>query len=83
MRNRSIARLLAMVLAVVMLLGLVGCGGGQKTPEEAEGRKVIHFAASYVTAQVRVFMCRCVKTPAPSQVWNLLCAAIISMMFCS
>ena len=53
MRNRSIARLLAMVLAVVMLLSLVGCGGGQKTPEEAEGRKVIHFAASYVTAQVR------------------------------
>ena len=53
MRNRSIARLLAMVLAVVMLLSLVGCGGGQKTPGEAEGRKVIHFAASYVTAQVR------------------------------
>ena len=41
MRNRSIARLLAMVLAVVMLLSLVGCGGGQKTPEEAMDRGLI------------------------------------------
>ena len=52
MRN-PIQKVMALILVAVMLLGLVGCGGGQKAPEEAEGRKVIHFAASYVTAQVR------------------------------
>ena len=52
MRN-PIQKVIALILVAVMMLGLVGCGGGQKAPEEAGDRTVIHYAASYVTAQVR------------------------------
>ena len=40
MRN-PIQKVMALILAVVMLLGLVGCGGGQKAPEEAMDRGLI------------------------------------------
>ena len=47
-------RLLALFLTATMLSSLAACGGkGQKLPPEAEGRTVIYFAASYVTAQVQ------------------------------
>ena len=45
---------MALGLAILMVAGFVACGGkGQKLPPEAEGRTVIYFAASYVTAQVQ------------------------------
>ena len=52
MRN-LIQKVMALILVAVMMLGLTACGGGQKAPEEAGDRTVIHYAASYVTAQVR------------------------------
>lgn len=52
MRN-TFTKIAALILVAVMLLGLTACGGGQKAPEEAGDRTVIHYAASYVTAQVR------------------------------
>ena len=47
-------KMMALGLAILMVAGFVACGGkGQKLPPEAEGRTVIYFAASYVTAQVQ------------------------------
>lgn len=48
-------RVAALSLAVVMMAAcFAGCGGGQEeTPEQADGRTVIYYAASYVTAQVQ------------------------------
>lgn len=48
-------RVAALSLAVVMMVAcFAGCGGGQEeTPEQADGRTVIYYAASYVTAQVQ------------------------------
>ena len=40
MRN-PIQKVMALILVAVMLLSLVGCGGGQKTPEEAMDRGLI------------------------------------------
>ncbi len=40
MRN-LIQKVMALILVAVMLLSLVGCGGGQKTPEEAMDRGLI------------------------------------------
>lgn len=52
--RRSFAALLALCLVAVMTIGLAGCGGkGPEVPAEAEGRTVIYYAASYVTAQVQ------------------------------
>lgn len=52
--RRSFAALLALCLVAVMTIGLAGCGGkGSEVPAEAEGRTVIYYAASYVTAQVQ------------------------------
>ncbi len=36
-----IQKVMALILVAVMLLSLVGCGGGQKTPEEAMDRGLI------------------------------------------
>ena len=53
MRN-TFTKIAALILVIAMItVCFAGCGGGKKAPAEAEGRKVIHFAASYVTAQVR------------------------------
>ena len=52
--KRRFTELLALCLAAAMTIGLTGCGGkGQEVPAEAEGRTVIYYAASYVTAQVQ------------------------------
>ena len=52
--RRSFAALLALCLAAAMTIGLAGCGGkGPEVPAEVEGRTVIYYAASYVTAQVQ------------------------------
>lgn len=47
-------KVLALGMALVLLLGLVGCGSNQdNVPAESGGRTVIYYAASYVTAQVQ------------------------------
>lgn len=46
-------RLLAATLILAMAAGFAGCKPKEELPPEAEGRKVIYFAASYVTAQVQ------------------------------
>lgn len=46
-------RVLALALVLVTVMGFVGCGKKEELPPEAEGRTVIYFAASYVTAQVQ------------------------------
>ena len=52
--KRRFTELLALCLAAAMTIGLAGCGGkGPEVPAEAEGRTVIYYAASYVTAQVQ------------------------------
>ena len=55
--NRRFTRLLALVMVAIMLFSFTGCKGGgiggEKLPPEAEGRTVIYYAASYVTAQVQ------------------------------
>lgn len=52
--KRRIAALLALCLAAAMTIGLAGCGGkSPEVPDQAEGRTVIYYAASYVTAQVQ------------------------------
>ena len=52
--KRRIAALLALCLAAAMTIGLAGCGGkSPEAPAQAEGRTVIYYAASYVTAQVQ------------------------------
>lgn len=54
-------RILALLLATVTALGLVGCGGnGEKA--DAGDRTVIYYASSYVTAQVRDAYLELVKT---------------------
>ena len=52
--KRRFTALLALCLAAVMTISLAGCGGkGPEVPAEADGRTVIYYAASYVTAQVQ------------------------------
>lgn len=47
-------KMMALGLAILMVAGFVACGGkGPEVPAEAEGRTVIYYAASYVTAQVQ------------------------------
>ena len=52
---KTVKRVIALLLVLVMTAGLVACGGGsaEKIPEEAGERTVIYYAASYVTAQVQ------------------------------
>jgi ABC-type glycerol-3-phosphate transport system substrate-binding protein len=42
-----------MTLVLIMVMGFAGCAKKEEVPPEAEGRTVIYFAPSYVTAQVR------------------------------
>lgn len=50
--KRRFTELLALCLAAAMTIGLAGCGGkSPEVPAQAEGRTVIYYAASYVTAQ--------------------------------
>ena len=53
--KQYVIRVAAFALAVMMIAGLVGCGGGgePEVPSDAGGRTVIYYAASYVTAQVQ------------------------------
>ena len=52
--KRRFTELLALCLAAAMTIGLAGCGGkSPEAPAQAEGRTVIYYAASYVTAQVQ------------------------------
>ena len=53
-KKNYLKRVLALGLAAMILIGLVGCGGGgEQAPTEADGRTVIYYASSYVTAQVQ------------------------------
>lgn len=53
-KNTMLKKVMALGLVILMLTGFAGCGGkGPEIPAEAEGRTVIYFAASYVTAQVQ------------------------------
>lgn len=49
---KTMKRIVALMLAMLMIASLVGCGGNE-VPAEAGDRTVIYFAASYVTAQVQ------------------------------
>ncbi len=49
---KTMKRIVALMLAMLMIAGLVGCGGNA-VPAEAGDRTVVYFAASYVTAQVQ------------------------------
>lgn len=51
--NSWLKRLLSMTLVLIMVMGFAGCAKKEEVPPEAEGRTVIYFAPSYVTAQVR------------------------------
>lgn len=46
-------RVLAVSLILVLAAGFAGCKPTEELPPEAEGRTVIYFASSYVTAQVQ------------------------------
>lgn len=47
-------KIMALGLSILMVTGLAGCGEKtQENPTEADGRTVIYYAASYVTAQVQ------------------------------
>ena len=54
---RNLKKMVAMLLALVLVLSLTACGGGDspaaEAPVESDGRTVIYYAASYVTAQVQ------------------------------
>lgn len=53
----TMKKIAAFLLAMAMLLSLTACGGGgggeAEVPTEADGRTVIYYASSYVTAQVQ------------------------------
>lgn len=52
--NKTIKRVMALLLVAVMAMSLAACGGGgNQPPAEAGERTVIYYAASYVTAQVQ------------------------------
>ena len=54
--KRRFTKLLALFVLATMAIGLMGCGNGGgtvETPSEAGERTVIHYAASYVTAEVQ------------------------------
>lgn len=51
--NAWLRRVLAVTLILVISAGFFGCKPNEELPPEAEDRKVIYFAASYVTAQVK------------------------------
>lgn len=60
---KTMKRIVALMLAMLMIAGLVGCGGGEvEEPSDADGRTVIYYAASYVTAQVQAAYKEMVET---------------------
>jgi len=63
MKN-TMRKIAALLLTLVMVVGMVGCGGGgeAEVPSEADGRTVIYYAASYVTAQVQAAYKEMVET---------------------
>ena len=62
----TMKKIAAFLLAMAMLLSLAACGGGggstAEAPTEADGRTVIYYAASYVTAQVQAAYKEMVET---------------------
>ncbi|MBQ2923756.1 MAG: extracellular solute-binding protein [Tyzzerella sp.] len=59
--KRQIKKAVTLLLAAVMALGVVACGGN-KGAADAGDRTVIYYAASYVTAQVRDYYLELIKT---------------------
>ena len=52
--NTKFTKILAVLMVTIISISMMGCGNkNPEVPTEAEGRKVIHFAASYVTAEVQ------------------------------
>ncbi|MBR1995162.1 MAG: hypothetical protein IJ990_06460 [Alistipes sp.] len=51
--NIWMRRVLAICLILAMVAGFAGCKPQEELPPEAEGRQVIYFAASYVSAQMQ------------------------------
>lgn len=60
--KKKMKRIAALLLAAVMTMSVVGCGGKSGASAEAGDRTVIYYAASYVTAQVRDAYLELVKT---------------------
>ena len=52
--NTKFTKILAVLMVTIISISMMGCGNkNPEVPTEAEGRKVIHFVASYVTAEVQ------------------------------
>lgn len=63
MTKNRFMKVLAVVLVLALTAGFAGCTGGEEeVPTEADGRTVIYYAASYVTAQVQNAYKEMVKT---------------------
>ena len=58
---KTVKRIIALLLVLVMTAGLVACGGGMEPPAEAGDRTIVYYAASYVTAQVQPYYQEMVK----------------------
>ena len=59
---KTMKKIAALLLALVMTVSFAACGGGGEAPAEAGDRTVIYYAASYVTAQVQDAYKELVKT---------------------
>ena len=67
---KTMKRIAALALVVVMAMSLIACGGGgggSQPPAEAGDRTVVYYAASYVTAQVQAAYKKMVETYNNSQ----------------
>ena len=51
--KKTLRRVLALMLVLVMAVGLVACKKPVETPPEAGDRTVIYYAAAYVDAQMQ------------------------------
>ena len=60
--KKTLSRVLAFVLVLVMAVGLVACTNPDDKPEEAGDRTVIYYAAAYVDAQMQAAYNEMVKT---------------------
>ena len=48
--KKTFVKIMALTLAFVLTVGMVGCGGGGENPDAGD-RTVVYFQASHVTAQ--------------------------------
>ena len=60
--KKTLSRVLAFVLVLVMAVGLVACTNPNEKPAEAGDRTVIYYAAAYVDAQMQAAYNEMVKT---------------------